>query len=128
MNGFIISLPTSANALYVGRGKNIRRSSKYKGWLNSAGKEILQARSEKRFKNLAVGWYRTAMYWPAEDKADADNRIKAMHDLLRHMQCTPDDKWLWGSAQERSWEVQPGTCFVKFWNVGNEETQAPLDT
>ena len=126
MNGFNIPLPTSSNALYVGHGKNKRQSPKYKSWLTQAGMEIIQARSEKRFKRLDVGWYRTAMYWPAEDKADADNRIKAMHDLLRHMRCTPDDKWLWGSKQERSWEIQPGTCFVKFWNVKDEETRAPL--
>ncbi len=123
----VLPIPPSANALHT---KSKRRSQKYKSWLAHAGLVVQEKFSRTGgFKKLRNGnaWYRTEIYWPADDPADADNRTKALHDLLHSMQVTPDDKWLWGSSQTRSWYVKAGTCAVKFWTIDEAETKTPLD-
>jgi len=123
-----LPLPPSTNALHVGMGKSRRKSPGNKAWFTEAGIIINIDRAKKVFQPLGPGWYRTRIYWPAEDKADADNRTKSLHDILHTMGVTPDDKWLWGSSQERSWDVGKGTCVVEFWTVTDEETAPPLAT
>lgn len=117
----ILPLPPSTNNLYVGNGRFKRNTNAYRAWSKEAGLLIMKARGDGSVKRLGAGWYYTHIHWPFNDRADADNRTKALHDLLHHMQLTPDDKWLFGSTQMRSKDCKDGKCQVWYWSVDPDQ-------
>lgn len=108
-----LPLPTSVNRLYVGKGKNCRKTSNYAAWLSEAGWRMNEARAKGGYKPLPADcWYWTDIRLPENHIGDSDNRLKAMHDLLHEMGATPDDRWLKGGTYRRCPDVASGTCVV----------------
>lgn len=113
-----LPLPTSTNRLHVGSGKASRRTEDYVAWRVEAGWEINRQRPRLAVKALpARCWWRSRVRWPLDDAADADNRIKALHDLLVTMGIVPDDRLLHGGSYGRSALVPPGKCSVRVWSI-----------
>lgn len=114
----ILPLPVSTNRLHVGSGKSKRRTEDYSAWREAAGWEIAALRPRLAVRALPAGcWWRSRLRWPLNDAADADNRIKALHDLLVAMGMVPDDRRLFGGSYGRSALVPPGKCSVRVWSL-----------
>lgn len=113
-----LPLPTSTNRLHVGSGRGKRRTDDYADWLKAAGWEIAALRPRLAVKALPAGCrWRSRIRFPLGDRADADNRIKAMHDLLVSMGIVPDDRLLDGGSYGRSALVPPGRCLIRVWSL-----------
>lgn len=115
---FVLPLPTSTNRLHVGSGPGKRRTVHYAAWLNEAGWRINELRPGWPVRGLPANrLYRARLRWPVDDPADADNRVKALFDLLARMRVTPDDRWLYGYSAGRSPLVADGCCSVSVWSI-----------
>lgn len=113
-----LPLPPSVNALHAGTGAAKHRQKHYREWLRDAGWEIMSARPKMPIKALPPRClYRIRARWPQYDSADADNRLKALVDLLVGLRVTPDDKLLDGGSFGRSPLVPPGRCLVRVWSI-----------
>lgn len=113
-----LSLPPSTNRLHGGVDRVRYRKPGYDRWLATAGWEIAAQRPALPVKALADGrWWRSRIRLPLADAADADNRVKALHDLLVSMRVVPDDKWLHGFNCGRSDLCPPGKCLVRVWSI-----------
>lgn len=110
MSEQVLNLPLgpSVNAMFPGRTRR-RKSQAYKAWINAAGWEI-QAQRPKR---LGPGRYEVRILVPDKMRGDADNRIKAVLDLLVTHSLTPDDRYA-NSSVERSPDAPPGRCIVTY--------------
>lgn len=118
-----LPLPTSVNRLYVGKGKNCRKTREYIAWLNEAGWLMNADRAKGRYNPLPPDqWYWTDIRLPENDSGDSDNRLKAAHDLLHKMGATPDDKWLKGGTYFRCPDVASGTCVVNATTIRSSVT------
>jgi Holliday junction resolvase RusA-like endonuclease len=125
MYSLILPLPPSTNHLQTGAGRGRHDTPKYAAWQKEAGFELIAQR--RTFRNLGPGWFRTLIRIPADSRIDTDNTAKAVHDLLHRLGATPDDKWLWGSTQERDGDVTAGTCRVRFWQGQGVPIPSPSD-
>lgn len=115
----ILPLPPTIWRLHVGTGKSQRRTPEYVAWLHEAGWRINEARPRWALRGLPPDApYRARVRWPHGDGADADNRLKALFDLLVTMRVTPDDRMLDGGSFGRSQLVPPGCCSVAVWSIG----------
>ncbi len=109
---FTLPSPTSANDLHERRGSKVVKSAEYKAWITRAGQEILVQRAKMPLRQLPPGWFYARIRIALDDPADADNRHKALFDLLHVMGVTPDDKHLYGGSFGRSAKVARGTLVV----------------
>lgn len=88
--------PPSVNNVFTsvpGRGRV--KTQRYRTWVTAAGWDIKAARQNWRPES----WYALDIRLPMAiaakgTRADIDNRIKAVTDLLVSLDCVPDDKWL----------------------------------
>lgn len=112
-----LPLPPSVNRLHAGTGAGKHRQKHYREWLRDAGWEIMSARPKMPVKALPQRLYRIRARWPQYDAADADNRLKALLDLLAGLRVTPDDKLLDGGTFGRSPLVPHGRCLVRVWSI-----------
>lgn len=119
----MLPLPPSVNGLHTGTGLSKRRHPNYNAWLQEAGWRINELRLRLAVRALPDAQpYRARMRWPRADGADADNRVKALLDLLVAMRVTPDDRWLEGGSFGRSDSVPPGLCSVVVWSIPTRRT------
>lgn len=112
-----LPLPPSVNRIHAGTGRGMHRTNEYRAWLRDAGWELMQLRPKMPVKRLQHGLWRSRARWPMYDAADADNRIKALHDFLVSMSVVPDDKWLDGGSYGRSALCPPGRCLIRVWSI-----------
>lgn len=113
---FLISIPVppSVNAMYAnsrnGRGRGRYKTASYKQWIDEAGWEI-------KAQNPApvTGKYRLRISLPPI-RGDADNRVKAVADLLVSLRLTPDDRHMVGLSVEVL-EEQRGHAIVSVEDV-----------
>ena len=110
----ILPMPPSVNALYAnipGRGRV--KTAAYKGWIKEAGWQAKAGLAHALVKGLPKDeWWWSDVQIPAGAKVDADNPLKAIHDLLVNLQITPDDRLLWGGTYQRHPDVEAKTCRV----------------
>lgn len=95
MSGFIVTIPTppSVNSLFGNRakgraGKGRFVTKKYRAWRVEAGKELM---TQRRKLTPVSGAYRIYITLP-KIRGDADNRSKAVLDLLVSHGLTDDDR------------------------------------
>lgn len=96
----ILPVPPSVNELYSpNKGGGMRKSDKYKAWLDQAGRFYLMAKSEIK---PVEGPYTMVMKVPATMKGDVDNRAKAALDFLKNIGLTDDDRFCVKATVERN--------------------------
>jgi len=110
--GFSVTLPlpVSANRMYRrGReGKSTHISKEYAEWKRDAAHAVQSLNLEP-----VVGRYLLTILIPAKDRADADNRVKAVSDLLSRVCCViPDDKHAWQVTVRRDEAIHARLCRV----------------
>jgi crossover junction endodeoxyribonuclease RusA len=83
-----LPMPPSANHLWVRARKGMRKSDRYVAWLMLAAYEARQ----QPFKRVC-GPYKLsiAVSRPNKRRADIDNKIKPVSDLLMHIGAIEDD-------------------------------------
>lgn len=109
-----LPVPTSTNNLQRS-AKNGRRydSKDYETWHNLASSLIMAERGKWVKKGLPLDRpYVARIRLSDRDRADVDNRVKALLDVLHHMSVTPDDKHCYGFSVARSPRVEPGRIVV----------------
>lgn len=103
----ILPLPPSTNGLFATVGKRRVTAPRYLEWQDFAGWEI------KRQRPAAVpGRYDLAIYIPAAMRGDADNRIKAVSDILVKHRLIDDDAKARRVVIERCEDITAGKCRV----------------
>lgn len=114
-----LPVPTSTNALQRSTKTGKRYNSKdYTAWRTLASNLILVERAKWAKKGLPLDQpYAAQILVSDRDKADIDNRVKALLDVLRHMSITPDDKYLNSLSVDRSALVSPSRITVTVWPV-----------
>lgn len=109
--GFSITLPlpTSANRIWRrGKGgKTTHISAEYAAWKRDAELAVKSAGIEP-----ISGRYNLLLLIPSKDRADADNRIKAVSDLLVRSGMIPDDRHAWEVMVRRDDSIHPRLCRV----------------
>ncbi len=126
----LIPTPTSTNALHVGEGKAKRRTPEYRTWLQAAGWSVRAALAKAPRKELSPDvWWWSHICLPFADKADADNRVKALHDLLVSLGTVPDDRHLLGHTVARYAPVKKGTALITVTSIpdGIAPVSAPVE-
>jgi|CXWL01.1.fsa_nt_gi Holliday junction resolvase RusA-like endonuclease len=86
-----LSMPPSVNQMYrnvPGRGRVKTKS--YTAWLTEAGYTLLSQRPQKFSGDVLVN----IQIGPRDKRADCDNRIKAILDLLTKMRMIADDRFV----------------------------------
>ncbi|MEO1187986.1 MAG: hypothetical protein AAFW60_02860 [Pseudomonadota bacterium] len=106
-----LPLGPSVNGMFPGRTRR-RKSNAYVVWIQAAGWEI----NIQKPKPLGPGRYEVAIQVPEKMRGDADNRIKAVLDLLVSRGLTPDDDKA-DCSVKRSADVPAGRCHVQFWTI-----------
>lgn len=106
--------PPSVNNLFVNvRGKGRVRSDRYKTWLNAAGWDVLQARVKP-----IHGKVRMALIVARPNRrADLDNRLKAIGDLLVHQGVLIDDSQIESISAEWSDTIPGCRVVIERWSA-----------
>ena len=105
---FFLPFPPSANTLWRCVNGRFIRSSKYKKWQLSAVMRI----TEQRIKFPVFGAYELNLQLPKGiNRGDADNRMKAVNDILQIARMIVDDKFCRRAAVEWS-EIVGHDCLV----------------
>lgn len=122
---YVLPFGPSANHLYRGTGRNRTRTEAYDHWHHLATGLILQQRAKMTMKAIPPTRYCAGvLVSPLDvnglDKADLDNRIKAMLDVLQFMRVTPNDSLCDSIVTQREAMMEPGWTQVAVWpfNVG----------
>jgi Holliday junction resolvase RusA-like endonuclease len=113
--------PTSTNRMHAPAGSGKRRSDEYEAWRTAAGWEIAAARPRMPVRALPAGCrWRSRIRISVDDRIDADNPVKPLHDLLVSLRIVPDDRNLWGGSYCRSASVPKGRIHVWIWSIGSQ--------
>lgn len=109
--GFSVTLPLPVSANRIWRrgkgGKTTHISKEYAEWKREA------AHAVKSLDLVPVsGRYSLLILIPAKDRADADNRVKAVSDLLVACGVIPDDKHAWEVTVRRDETLHARLCRV----------------
>ncbi len=104
-----LPLPTSANRIWRrgAGGKTTHISQEYALWKREAEHAAKSAGIEP-----VAGRYRLLLLIPSKDRADADNRIKAVSDLLVRVGLIPDDRHAWEVTVRRDDTIHARLCRV----------------
>ncbi len=124
---FTVSRPPSSNKLWIGEGKNKRRTRRYKGWINDAG-WMLNTHRLTPIEGPVV--FRVFMPRPINNdgewsrgKIDCSNFIKGLEDLsVIHGLIEDDSHWcVYKSSSE--WDdtgtIEQGKCRVVITPIGD---------
>ncbi|MDE2096379.1 MAG: RusA family crossover junction endodeoxyribonuclease [Patescibacteria group bacterium] len=105
---FTIPIPPSVNGLWANVGRRRIKTKRYKAWLTEAGWAIVT----QRVRPIAAtsGCSVVVEIGPRDPRADIDNRIKAVLDLLVRQGIIPDDRHV-NSATAR-WDNTLTGCRV----------------
>jgi Holliday junction resolvase RusA-like endonuclease len=115
-----LPLPPSANALWKpGGGRAFKKSAEYEKWLVAAGWHCVIARARGRIPYR----YHLLLTLP-EQRADIDNRVKALGDLLQTQGITTNDRHMRSFAVVIDQTQLFETCTVELWNT-DEAPPAP---
>ena len=112
---FDLPVPPSTNRLHKTDQETGSKfvSRDYRTWQNVASTQIMIDRAGWAKKALPFDQpYVARLRIAASDRADVDNRIKALLDLLVAMQVTPDDRHLLHVSAGRSGLVDAGRCII----------------
>ncbi|MEK6591517.1 MAG: RusA family crossover junction endodeoxyribonuclease [Pseudomonadota bacterium] len=120
---FTLPMPPSANNMFINTGRGRARSEAYNAWINEAGWELRRQRVPKLKGRVRVN---IRLERPSVGKADVDNRIKPVLDLLQTMGVLTDDSLVWDVRAV--WAAQnSGKKTVQGARVGVVEMDAPVD-
>jgi len=90
----ILPLPPSVNHLYRHGGAGSRKlTDRAIAWYAAARAEILAQQAARGRATLGAGPYAVRIRLPLRDRADIDNRVKAVLDVLHQSGLTPDDAY-----------------------------------
>jgi Holliday junction resolvase RusA-like endonuclease len=110
----MLPVPPSTNSLTAnGRSGRRYKTDPYQAWIAEAGALVMQARAGWGFSGLDLTRpYVARIRLSPEDRADTNNRDKALIDLLVKMQITPDDAHLRQITVGRSPAVPLGKVHI----------------
>lgn len=92
-----LPMPPSVNAMFFSTPSGRRAKSKrYEAWIIEAGYEVVRQRPQKFTGDVKVG----IRLGPRNRRADCDNRIKPVLDLLTKMRVIVDDRFVVGVSAE----------------------------
>lgn len=103
-----LPIPPSVNRLHGKANRRVFRTTLYQTWLKSAGWELHISKPGK-----IEGPYRIEIGLPATMRGDADNRCKAVLDILVSMNVTDDDRHCQFVSAEKRLGVPQGRCLIK---------------
>ena len=118
MISLVLSMPPSTNTLYRNvPGKGRVRTARYRTWAVSAGWE-LKSQKPKPIDGpvdirVAIG--------PPRKGWDADNRVKAVSDLLVEHRLIEDDSWPTVRSVHAEWHPEIDGCVVSVFPVQDKQ-------
>jgi Holliday junction resolvase RusA-like endonuclease len=108
---FTITRPPSTNSLFANvPGKGRIKTTRYKRWIEMAGKEMLAQGSRPRFDGPV------AMVIEGVTGIDLDN-VKAIPDLMKHMGVLSDDRIIEELRVCRAGTCGAGKVRVSIWSM-----------
>lgn len=109
-----LPMPPSLNHCYANvPGKGRVRAKHYTEWLKAAGWEVVLSNSRGRFPEA----YHMLLRVPVGQRADIDNLIKPVSDLLQKQGVVANDRHMRAVLCIASDIVRPGRCIVELWRV-----------
>lgn len=116
---YALPIPPSVNALWRVSGRRMHRSKKYTGWIDEC---LLMLELEQRPQiagpficEITVGRPRRKDGSISTRKADIDNRVKPVLDLLQHAGIVVDDANAWQVMV--MWSNDIDYCQVRVWEM-----------
>jgi len=119
---YSLPIPPSVNALWRVSGRRMHRSRKYTDWLSECMLALeLEPRPEISgpfICEITVGRPRRKDGSISTRKADIDNRVKPVLDLMQHANIVVDDANAWQVMVMWSNEIEH--CQVRIWEMTDD--------